>query len=71
MNTKYEIIMYWSNDDGLYIVEVPELPGCIAHGNTQEDALKNIQEAMMLWLDTAQEAGRQIPQPKGRRLMYA
>ena len=68
---KYEIIIYWSNEDQIFIAEVPELPGCMAHGDTQEDALNNIQEAMQLWIDTAKEFGDPIPEPKGRRLLLA
>ena len=71
MTNKYEIIIYWSNDDGVFIADVPELPGCMAHGSTQEKALKNIQQAIKLWIDTAKETGDEVPQPKGRRLMYA
>ena len=68
---KYEIILYWSNEDAAFIADVPELPGCMAHGDTQAEALKNINEAMQLWIDTARELGDAIPQPKGERLMYA
>ena len=68
---KYEIILYWSEDDGAYIAEVPELPGCIAHGATQVDALSNANEAISLWIDTARETGRAVPEPKGRKLAYA
>ena len=68
---KYEIILYWSNDDNIYIAEVPELPGCMAHGGTQESALKNINQAIELWIDTAKEFGDPIPEPKGRRLVFA
>jgi predicted RNase H-like HicB family nuclease len=71
MNTKYEIIMYWSNDDRAFIAEVPELPGCMAHGATQQDALGNIQQAIELWIESARETGTRVPEPKGRRLMYA
>lgn len=71
MNTKYEIILYWSNDDEIFIAEVPELPGCKAHGNTQNDALRNAQEAIELWITTAKEFNDQIPEPKGRRLLVA
>jgi predicted RNase H-like HicB family nuclease len=71
MNTKYEILLYWSNDDKAFIAEVPELPGCMAHGETQEAALRNIQEAIDLWIDTAHETGLAIPLPRGRKLMYA
>ena len=68
---KYEIIIYWSNDDDAFVSEVPELPGCMAHGETQELALLNVREAMDLWLETAKEIDRPIPEPKGRRLQLA
>lgn len=68
---KYEIIIYWSNDDKAFIAEVPELPGCMAHGDTQENALKSINQAIELWIDTAKEFGDPIPEPKGRRLVFA
>lgn len=71
MMEKYEIIIYWSQEDQAFISEIPELPGCMAHGNTQETALNNIKEAMQLWINTAKEFGDPIPQPKGRKLMYA
>jgi predicted RNase H-like HicB family nuclease len=68
---KYEIIIYWSNEDDVFVAEVPELAGCMAHGDTAEAALKQIHEAMQLWIDTATEFGDPIPEPKGRRLMLA
>ena len=68
---KYEIILYWSNEDQVFVAEVPELPGCVAHGETQEVALANAQKATQLWIETALEFGDPIPQPKGRRLMLA
>ena len=68
---KYEVIIFWSNDDDAFIAEVPELPGCAAHGDTPEAALSQAQEAMQLWLETAQEFGDPIPEPKGRRLLFA
>ncbi len=68
---KYQVIIYWSDEDGAFIAEVPELPGCAAHGMTQEEALKNAQEAIRLWIDTAKEFGDPIPEPKGRRLIQA
>ena len=68
---KYEVIIYWSEEDQVFVAEVPELPGCAAHGPTQEAALTNAQEAIRLWLDTAQEFGDPIPVPKGRRLIFA
>jgi len=67
----YEIILYWSDEDDVFVAEVPELPGCMAHGDTQEAALANAKEAMQLWIDTAREFGDPIPEPKRRRLMYA
>ncbi len=68
---KYEIIIYWSKEDEAFIAEVPELPGCMAHGETPEDALKNAKEAIQLWVDTAKEFGDTIPEPKGERLIFA
>ncbi len=68
---KYEIIMYWSNEDDAFVAEVPELPGCVAHGNTQTDALRSINEAMKLWIDVAREHGDPIPEPMCHRLVYA
>jgi predicted RNase H-like HicB family nuclease len=68
---KYEIIIFWSNEDDAFVAEVPELPGCMAHGPTQDEALANIREAMDLWIETAKEFGDPIPTPKGRRLQFA
>jgi len=68
---KYEIVIYWSNEDHVFIAEVPELPGCMAHGNTQAAALANANEAIQLWIDTATEFGDPVPEPKGHRLMLA
>ncbi len=68
---KYELIVYWSAEDETFVVEVPELPGCSAHGATPTDAVASAQEAIALWLDTARELGRPIPVPKGRRLLLA
>jgi predicted RNase H-like HicB family nuclease len=68
---KYEIIIYWSDQDGAYIADVPELPGCCAHGETREDALRNAEMAAVLWIETAEEYGDNIPEPKGRRLLFA
>ena len=68
---KYEIIIFWSQVDQVFIAEVPELPGCMAHGDTQESALTNAKEAIQLWVNTAQEFGDSVPEPKGRRLMFA
>jgi predicted RNase H-like HicB family nuclease len=68
---RYEIIICRSNDDQVFIAEVPELPGCAAHGKTPDEALANSKDAMELWIRTALEFGRSIPEPKGRRLHYA
>ena len=68
---RYEIIIYWDHQDKIYVAEVPELPGCLAHGNTYDDALKNAKDAIQLWVDTAKEFNDPIPKPKGQRLMYA
>ena len=68
MNPKYEIILYWSEDDQAFVAEIPELPGCLAHGDSQESALANVNEAITLWMVTAEELGRAVPTPKGRRL---
>jgi predicted RNase H-like HicB family nuclease len=68
---KYEVIIYWSNEDQAFIAEVPELPGCMAHGQTQEAALASANEAIQLWIATAHEFGRPVPEPKGHRLMLA
>lgn len=68
---RYEIIIYWSAEDEAYIAEAPELPGCLAHGSSYDEALDNVKDAMQLWLETAQEFGDPIPKPKGRRLMLA
>ena len=68
---KYEIIIYWSQEDKAFIAEVPELPGCMGHGDTQTAALESVNQAIDLWLDTAKEFGDPIPEPKGRRLLYA
>jgi predicted RNase H-like HicB family nuclease len=67
---RYEIIMYWSEEDQAFIAEVPELPGCAADGTTYQEALANVQVIITEWIETAKELGRPIPQPKGR-LLYA
>lgn len=66
--TKYEIILYWSDEDDAFIAEVPELPGCAADGVTRQEALANAETVITEWLDTARELGRPIPEPKGRLL---
>jgi predicted RNase H-like HicB family nuclease len=67
---KYEVIIYWSEEDQSFVAEVPELAGCAADGETYIEALENAQVVMQEWIETAQELGRSIPQPKGK-LVYA
>lgn len=68
---RYEIIIYWSRDDDAFVAEVPELPGCAAHGDTHEAALANAKAAMALWIESALADGQTVPHPKGARLMFA
>jgi predicted RNase H-like HicB family nuclease len=68
--TKYEVIIYWSDEDDAFIAEVPELPGCAADGLTKQAALKNAEVVIAEWIATAKELGRKIPEPKGR-LVFA
>jgi len=68
--SKYEIIIYWSKEDQAYIAEVPELPGCMADGETYQEAIKNVEIIIQEWIETAKKLGREIPEPKGR-LMFA
>jgi len=68
---KYEIIIYSSQRDGIFVAEMPELPGCMAHGDTPELALANAQQATQLRIETANEFGDSIPEPKGQRLQFA
>ncbi len=70
MNSKYEIIIYWSEDDETFIAEVPELAGCMSDGKTYQEALTNVQRVIEEWIETAEGLGREIPVPKGR-LKYA
>jgi len=67
---KYEIIIYWSDEDNAFIAEVPELPGCAADGTTYKEALTNVEKIIQEWIETAKELGRPIPEPKGR-LVFA
>lgn len=67
---KYELIIYWSKDDQAFIAEVPELPGCAADGATYQEALANVEVVIREWIESAEELGRPIPEPKGR-LMFA
>lgn len=70
MDSKYEIIIFWSEEDDAFIAEVPELPGCMADGKTYHETLSNAEQIIQEWIETAKEDGRPIPQPKGR-LAYA
>jgi predicted RNase H-like HicB family nuclease len=67
---RYEIIIYWSDEDNCFVSEVPELAGCMSDGKTYKEALQNTEIVIQEWLDTAKDLGRQIPLPKGR-LVYA
>ena len=67
---RYEVIIYWSVEDSAFIAEVPELPGCMADGETQQQALSNVSTAIQEWIETAKELKRTIPEPKGK-LMFA
>ncbi len=67
---RYEIIIYWSQDDNSYIAEVPELPGCMADGKSYDEVIKNVQVIINEWIETALESGREIPVAKGK-LMFA
>jgi len=67
----YEITLWWSEDDNVFVAEVRELPGCMAHGNTEVEAIANVRDAMQLWIDVAREAGDPVPKPRHRRPMHA
>lgn len=68
--SKYEIIIYWSEEDQAFIAEVPELAGCMADGKTYQEALANVEVIIQEWIETARNLGREIPEPKGR-LVFA
>lgn len=68
--SKYEVIIFWDKQDEIFVAEVPELPGCIAHGTSKAEAIQNAEEAISLWLKTAKDDGISVPEPKGK-LMYA
>ncbi len=70
MSSKYEIIIYWSEEDDSFVAEVPELPGCMADGKSYQEAVSNAEIVIKEWIETAKELGRPIPQPRGR-LMFA
>jgi predicted RNase H-like HicB family nuclease len=67
-STAYEMILWWSNEDDCYVVDVPELPGCMAHGSSRAEAIQNAEEAIALWVQSAREDGIRVPKPKGRLL---
>lgn len=69
MKIKYQLIIYWSEEDRAFIVEVPELPGCAADGETYQEAVQNVEIVIQEWIETAQALGRPIPKPKGRLLL--
>ena len=68
---KYEVIIYWSDIDNCYIAEVPELAGCMSDGKSYNECLSNLEVIIDEWIETANLLGRQIPFPKGRKLIYA
>ena len=70
MDSKYEIIIFWSHEDNAFVAEVPELAGCMADGGTYQEALSNAEQVIREWIETASMLGRPVPQPKGR-LTYA
>lgn len=70
MSSRYELIIYWSQEDDCFVVEVPELPGCMADGRSYQDAVANAETVIGEWIETARASGRPIPEPRGK-LMYA
>ncbi len=70
MDSRYEIIIYWSDEDDAFVAEIPELPGCMADGKTYQEALSNAEQIIQEWIETAKQLGRSVPQPRGR-LVYA
>jgi predicted RNase H-like HicB family nuclease len=71
MKHRYEIDLFWSDEDQLFLAEVPDLPGCMAHGSTHEEALAEIQEAIAGWIEVARESGRALPEPRPRGMRLA
>ncbi len=70
MKSRYELIIYWSDKDEAYVVEVPELPGCMADGQSYVEAVENAEKVISEWIETAKELGREVPKPRGK-LAYA
>lgn len=68
-NPRYEMIIWWSDEDGAFVVDVPELPGCMAHGKTRAEAVTNAEDAIAFWIETAKADGIKIPAPRGRLLV--
>ncbi len=68
-NSRYEMIIWWSDEDDAFVVDVPELPGCMAHGESRAEAIANGEEAIAFWLKTAKADGRPVPPPKGRLVL--
>jgi len=68
--SQYEMIIYWDDQDKIFVVDIPELSGCAAHGKSKKEAVVNAESAIGLWIKTAKEDGIKIPEPKGR-LMFA
>jgi predicted RNase H-like HicB family nuclease len=67
VENRYEILIFWSDEDQAFVADVPELPGCMAHGSTHTEALSNAEEAIALWIETAEEFDRSVPQPSEPR----
>jgi predicted RNase H-like HicB family nuclease len=68
MPHKYELVVFWSSEDDAFVVEVPDLPGCMAHGTTPTEAVAEVERAIELWIETARELGRRVPEPRTRAL---
>jgi len=68
--SRYELIIFWDESDQIFVVDVPELPGCMAHGDTKSEAITQAEAAIDLWIETARQDGIAIPEPRGR-LMFA
>jgi predicted RNase H-like HicB family nuclease len=67
--SRYELIIFWDESDQIFVVDVPELPGCMAHGSTKSEAIANAEAAIELWIETAKEDGIAIPEPRGRLML--
>jgi predicted RNase H-like HicB family nuclease len=68
--SKYEVIVYWDHEDDIFVAEIPEVPGCMAHSASKSDAIENAERAAQLWIKTARDDGINVPEPRGK-LMYA